>query len=205
MTKIRLLILCILLLQLELFAQTVEIAPFGGYMVPSRMNGSGGYVRFQDNAQYGGMVSIGTSPTMDIDLIYTRTDTKAELNYFNYPYQEVPLSINYIHGGFTNNFRISQTFSPFVGLNAGACVMSPKEQYDDVWFFSIGVNGGVKIYIGKRFGFRFQGQLFMPIQGSGFSFVIGSGGSGGGVSLYGTMVQFGVSGGLILRLGRVTN
>ncbi|MFC2102215.1 hypothetical protein ACFLS7_04400 [Bacteroidota bacterium] len=203
MIKIKLLFLSILFLPLGLFAQTVEITPFAGYLFPAKMNGSGGYVRFQGNAQYGGMVSIAVSRVMDIDLIYTRTDTKAEVSYFQWPYEEVPLSINYIHGGATKNFRFNKTIVPFFGANLGACLMSPKRDYNDVWFFLVGMNGGAKIYVGKRLGFKVQGQLFFPIQGSGFTFMAGTGGAGGGLSLYGTMVQFGLSGGLILRLGNV--
>lgn len=201
--KIKLLFLSLLLLPISLFAQKVEITPFGGYVFPARMNGSGGYVRFQGNAQYGGMISIAVSLVMDIDLIYTRSDTKAEINYYLWPYEEVPLSINYIHGGFTKNFRINPTISSFVGFNLGACLIAPKQEYNDVWFFSLGMNAGAKVYVGKRIGFKFQGQLFFPIQDSGFTFFAGSGGAGGGVSLYGTMVQAGLSGGLILRLGNI--
>ena len=204
MTKMKLLFLSLLLMPLGVFAQKVAITPFGGYMFPAKMNGSGGYVRFQGNAQYGGMLSIATSRVFDIDLIYTRVDTKSEVSYINVPYEEIPLSINYIHGGVTKNFRINPTISPFVGFNLGACLMSPKRDYQDVWFFSVGLNGGAKIYVGNRIGFKVQAQLFMPIQGSGFSFMVGTGGSGGGVSLYGTMVHFGLSGGLILRLGRIS-
>ena len=85
----------------------------------------------------------------------------------------------------------------------GAVLMAPKQEYHDVWFFLIGLNAGAKIYVGKRIGFKVQGQLFMPIQGSGFTMFVGGGGPSGGVSLYGTMVQAGISGGLILRLGRI--
>lgn len=52
---------------------------------------------------------------------------------------------------------------------------------------------------------RFQGDLLMPIQASGFTLFVGTGGAGGGLSLYGSMVQVGVNGGLILRLGHISN
>ena len=205
MKRFTTLLFLISLMPIFMQAQKVEISGFGGYVFPTRMNGSGGYVRFQGNAQYGGMISIATSRVFDLDLLYTRVDTKSEVSYYNVPYEEVPLSINYIHGGITKNFRINPTISPFVGFNLGACLMSPKRDYHDTWFFSLGLHGGAKIYVGNRIGFKVQAQLFMPIQGSGFSFMVGTGGAGGGVSLYGTMVQFGLSGGLILRLGRISD
>jgi len=188
-------------------AQKVELTPFGGYVFPGTMNGGYGDIRFYGNAQYGGMMSIAISRVMDVDLIYNRSDTKAQLRYFDQMigYQEVPLSINYMHLGFTKNFRISPNVSPFIGYNLGVCVFAPTEKYVDQWFFSMGLNGGAKIYFSKRVGLRLQLQAMCPIQGSGFSFFVGSGGSGGGVSVYSTLVQFGATGGLIFRLGKISN
>ena len=206
MKKLILIIAVCLVPMLMQAQRTVEIVPFGGYVFASRMSGSGGYVRFTDNAQYGGMISVGISRVVDFDFLYNRIDTKAQENLTNYPYQEVPLSINYMNVGFTKNFRINPTVSPFVGLNLGACLMAPKSgQYYDYWFFDIGLNGGAKIYFGKHFGLRLQAQAMVPIQGAGFSFMAGTGGSGASVSVYSTMIQFGFTGGLIFRLGHVAD
>ena len=113
---------------------------------------------------------------------------------------------NYMNIGFTKNFRISHTVSPFVGLNVGACLMAPKSSgYMDDWFFDIGLNAGAKIYIGKHFGIRLQAQAMTPIQSAGFSFFVGSGGSGAGMSVSSTMIQCGFTGGLIFRLGHVAD
>ena len=83
----------------------------------------------------------------------------------------------------------------------------PKEYegntYQESWFFAMGLNGGAKVYFSKRVGLRLQAQMLVPVQGSGFYLFAGTGGSGGGVSVYSTMVQFGFTGGLIFRLGNV--
>jgi hypothetical protein len=188
-------------------AQKVEVTPFGGYVFGGTMNTDNGTVRFLDNAQYGGIISIAVSRSMDIDLIYNRSDTKAVLNYYspynNYYSQEVPLSINYMHIGFTKNFRVNPHVSPFLGFNLGTCLFYPKQDYADAWFFSVGLNAGAKVYFGKRIGIRIQAQGMMPIQASGYTFFAGSGGSGGGVSMYSTLLQFGFNGGLIFRLGHI--
>jgi hypothetical protein len=207
MKKIILIIAIVTWLPFLLNAQKVEITPFGGYVFAGTMNTSNGTVRFKDNAQYGGMLSIRVSRVIDLDLIYNRSDTKAELTYLtlynNLYYQEVPLSINYMHIGFTKNFRINPHVSPFLGFNLGTCLFAPTKDYADAWFFSMGINAGAKVYFGKRLGIRLQAQGMMPIQGSGYSFFVGSGGSGGGVSLYSTLFQFGFTGGLIFRLGHI--
>jgi hypothetical protein len=192
-------------------AQTVEITPFGGYVFPGTLQAEGGDVRFLGNAQYGGMISIGVSRVMDVDLIYNRIDTKAEVNVYNwsnsYSYDEVPVSINYMLVGFTKNFRVNPTVSPFVGMTLGATLFYPKETegnvYQSSWFFAMGLNGGAKVYFSKRVGLRLQAQMLVPVQGTGFYMFAGTGGSGGGVSVYSTLVQFGFTGGLIFRLGNV--
>ncbi|MCX6247400.1 MAG: hypothetical protein NTW10_06680 [Bacteroidetes bacterium] len=192
-------------------SQSVEVTPFGGYVFPGTLNADGGDVRFLGNAQYGGMISIGVSRVMDVDLIYNRIDTKADVNIYSwnnsYNYDQVPLSINYMMIGFTKNFRVNPTVSPFIGFNLGATLFYPKEdagkQYQEAWFFAMGMNGGAKVYFSKRVGLRLQAQLLLPVQGAGFYMFAGTGGSGGGVSVYSTLVQFGFTGGLIFRLGHI--
>ncbi|MEI7897131.1 MAG: hypothetical protein WCJ26_08850 [bacterium] len=104
-----------------IIAQTVEITPFGGYVFPGTLNADGGNVHFLGNAQYGGMISIGVSRVMDVELIYNRSDTKADVNIYgwsnNSSYTQVPLSINYMLVGFTKNFRVNPVVSPFVGFD----------------------------------------------------------------------------------------
>jgi len=188
-------------------AQKVELTPFGGYVFGATLYASNSEVHINGNAQYGGMLSFAVSRVMDVDLLYNRSDTKAQITYYtsynNLSYEEVPLSINYMHVGFTKNFRINPTVSPFLGFNLGACVFAPKQDYTDQWFFSTGFNAGAKIYFGKRVGLRLQAQGMIPWQGTGFSMFVGTGGSGGSVNVYTTLFQFGFTGGLIFRLGKI--
>jgi hypothetical protein len=207
MNKLFTLFAIILFLPFFVNAQRVEITPFAGYVFGGNMYSDGGDVHFNGNAWYGGMISIAVSRVVDVDLLYNRQDTKAQVNSnYNYSYiqsGEIPLSINYMHIGFTKNFRVNPTVSPFLGFNMGACLFYPKETYTEAWFFSMGLNGGAKVYFSNRFGIRLQAQLMLPIQGAGFVMFAGSGGSGGGVSVYSTFVQFGFTGGLIFRLGHI--
>jgi hypothetical protein len=207
MKKLFTLLAVIICLPFIVKAQRVEIVPFGGYVFPGYMSTDGGEVRFLGNAWYGGMISIAISRVVDIDLLYNRQDTKAEVNSNDYYYYiqsgDVPLSINYMHVGFTKNFRVNPTVSPFIGFNLGACLFAPKEDYSDAWFFSMGMNAGAKVYFGKRFGLRLQAQLLVPAQGAGFTMFVGTGGASSGVSVYSTLIQFGFTGGLIFRLGKI--
>ena len=207
----KLLFALIIALPFAAISQTVEITPFGGYVFGSTLQANGGDVHFNGNAQYGGMINIGVSRVVDVDLIYNRIDTKAQINAYgnmnSLILDEVPISINYMMIGATKNFRVNPTVSPFIGMSLGASLFYPKESgkynYNSVWFFATGLNGGAKIYFSDRIGLRLQAQMLLPIQGAGFTMFAGTGGASGGVSVYSTMVQFGFTGGLIFRLGKV--
>ncbi|MDD4553546.1 MAG: hypothetical protein PHP04_05040 [Bacteroidales bacterium] len=184
-------------------AQRVEITPFGGYVFPARWNASNGSLYFYGNAQYGGILDIGMSRVVDIELMYNRIDTKASSEAIGYPYDDVPLSENYYMVGVTKNFRVNPTVSPFLGMSLGGLYLAPKtSQYYSYWFFAMGVNGGAKIYFNKFVGIRLQAQLLMPVQSGGFSFYYGTGGGGSTVYLNSTLFDFGFTGGLIFRIGR---
>ena len=208
MKKIIIFLAVLICLPFMMYAQSVEITPFGGYVFGGTLHGDYGEVHIDDNAQYGGMISVAVSRVIDLDLIYNRSDTKAQVNYYDIggyvqPSLEIPLSINYIQIGFTKNFRVNPTVSPFFGFNLGACDFAPKEDYSDAWFFSVGMNAGAKIYFAKRIGLRLQAQGYIPVQGTAFSMFVGTGGSSAGVSVYSTLFQFGFTGGLIFRLGKI--
>ena len=189
-------------------SQNIEVTPFGGYVFGGTMHGDYGDVHIDDNAQYGGMISFAVSKVVDVDLIYNRSDTKAQVNYYNpggytNPSLEIPLSINYMQIGFTKNFRVNPKVSPFLGFNIGACDFAPKEEYSDAWFCPVGMNAGPKVYFSNQVGLRLQAQGYIPVQGTAFSMFVGTGGSSAGVSVYSTLFQFGFTGGLIFRLGKI--
>jgi len=196
--------LALILAPAILRAQHLEITPFGGYVFPVTWNASSGSIYFQGNAQYGGMINIGVSRVIDVDLIYNRIDTKANPSILGYPTNEIPLSINYMMVGFTKNFRVNNVVSPFLGLNLGACLLYPKSsEYYSYWFFAAGIDGGVKLYFSKYIGLRLQAQLMMPVQGQGFYFYYGTGGGGSGVTFSAPLVDFGFTSGLIFRIGHI--
>ncbi len=204
MKKLIIVMAVVLMLPFMAKTQTVEITPFGGYVFGSTWNGNGGSVYIAGNAQYGGQISVGISRAVDVDIIYNRSDTKAQFSGYNFSLLESPVSVNYMQIGFTKNFRVNPVVSPYFGMNIGTVLFYPKEgQFNDAWFFSAGINGGAKIYFSKRVGIKLQAQMYLPIQGAGFTMYFGGGGPSTGVSLYSTMVQFGFTGGLVFRLGRV--
>jgi hypothetical protein len=200
-----LIILCLLSAnQVFVMAQHFEITGFGGYVFPSTWYASYGNLHYQGSAQYGGMLSLGASRVMDFDFIYNRIDTKVNVTGSYYD-DNVPVSMNYWMLGGTKNFRVNPVISPFIGLNLGGCVMSPKstDTYDygnyNYWFFAMGFDAGLKVYINKVIGLRLQGQILMPVQSGGFYFS----GAGSSVYLTSTLVEGGFTGGIIFRIGEI--
>jgi hypothetical protein len=204
MKKLIILILALSAIQMSTIAQKVELTAFGGYVFPGTWYGSNTSVYLKGGGQYGGQFSFAISRVVDIDLIYNRSDINIEATTYGYNYLETPISINYMQVGFTKNFRVNPTVSPYLGMNIGTVLFYPKEgQYNDTWFFSAGIIGGAKIYFSERIGLKLQAQMYLPVQGAGFTMYFGSGGGGTGVTMYSTLVQFGFTGGLVFRLGRI--
>ena len=203
MKKLFLLFLLLLSCQVFVQAQSIEITPFGGYVFPARWYTSYGSLYFNGNAQYGGMFSLGVSRVMDVDFIYNRIDTKVSPEVNGYTLDDVDVSQNYYMIGFTKNFRVNEVASPFVGFNLGGMYLAPKtSDYYSYWFFSMGLDAGVKLYLGKHIGFRLQAQMMMPVQSGGFYFYYGTGGGGGNMYVTSTLIDFGFTGGLIFRIGK---
>lgn len=203
MKKLFLLFLLLFTIHALGYSQKFEITPFGGYVFPARWSGPNGSVYFNGNAQYGGMLSLGISPSVDVDFIYNRIDTKASPDVLGYSFEEFSLSENYYMLGITKNFRVSQMASPFIGFNMGGVYFAPKSsEYYSYWFFAMGIDAGVKVYFSKVIGLRLQAQLMMPVQYGGFSFYYGSTGGGSAVYVNSTMLDFGFTGGLIFRIGQ---
>jgi hypothetical protein len=203
MKRILLSLLIVAGISLTTFAQGIEITPFGGYVFPTRWNAYNGSLYFNGAAQYGGYVSVGVNPVMDVSFMYNRIDTKAEPEIYGIRTSGVSLSENYYMIGFTQNFRVKPNISPFASLNLGGVYYAPKESgYYSYWFFAMGLDAGAKIYFNDVIGLRLQAQLMMPVQSGGLSFYYGSGGGGSSVNLQSTMVNFGFTGGLIFRINK---
>ncbi len=187
-------------------SQTVELTGFGGYVLPARWNAYNGSLYFYGNAMYGGSINLGVSRVLDVGFSYTRIDTEVSPESFGslYYFDNIPVSQNYYMLGFTKNFRVNDKVSPYLRFNLGGVYLSPKEsQYYSYWFFAMGADGGVKVYFAERVGLMAQMSLLMPVQYGGFYFYGGTGGSGAGVSMSGTLVDFGFTGGLLFRIGKL--
>jgi hypothetical protein len=195
------------------YSQVVEIAPLAGYTFADRFDLYGGYGRVGDGFTYGGTLAVKFSKYSALELLYTRQDAIGEfyaLDYYTgviYEDSNVPLSVNYFEiGGLAlRPVGAEERIEPFLGVEVGAALIAPKEDFNDVWKFAAGVKAGMKIWFSDALGIYFQGNLQMPMQFAGVGIFGGSTGLTTGVTTTTTITQFGFSGGLVFRMGEIKN
>ena len=188
-----------------------ELSVFYGYGFASRLPVYDGYLRFTDAPIYGGGIGIPLPMKQDVhlELSYLRQDTKVEthLGYYYGNPNRYPSSLNVAFNyfqlkGIHNIIRTEdQRAVPYIGLGIGALWFENKEEsYADYVRFSFSITGGAKIRLNDHFGLRLEGLLNAPVQGAGLYLGVGSNGVSSGVSTSSSIVQFGLSSGLIFYL-----
>ncbi|PLX09739.1 MAG: hypothetical protein C0598_11675 [Marinilabiliales bacterium] len=210
MKKIKLLIIA-LGISFSAFSQ-IELAATAGYMFGGSIDYYEGKMKIYDNMSYGGSLILPVKEIVDLEINYTRMDSRARFTAYRPGYNNVDinhLNVNYLQIGTLKTLNINNDMvRPFGSFSLGAAWFQVKDDVysiDDVWQFSITAGLGAKVYISERVGLIFRGRFMLPINftGVGFYYGIGGGGSGGGLSLnsYAQMVQIDLSGGLVIRLG----
>ena len=210
MKKIKLLIIA-LGISFSAFSQ-IELAATAGYMFGGSIDYYEGKMKIYDNMSYGGSLILPVKEIVDLEINYTRMDSRARFTAYRPGYNNVDinhLNVNYLQIGTLITLNINNYMvRPFGSFSLGAAWFQVKDDVysiDDVWQFSITAGLGAKVYISERVVLIFRGRFMLPINftGVGFYYGIGGGGSGGGLSLnsYAQMVQIDLSGGLVIRLG----
>ena len=189
-----------------LFSQGVQIVPFAGYMFGGSVKYTQGKLNLKDGMDYGVSILVPVQPLIDIELNYTRMDSKASFRgYSGYPlypdYEISNLSSNYFQiGGISKFYKSDSKATPFGSFSLGATWFSSPD-IDDVWKFSATVGLGVKVMFSDRVGIMLRGRLMMPMTFAGAGFYFGTGGSGLTMSSYIAPLQGDFNGGLIIKLG----
>lgn len=183
----------------------VELTPSAGYFWGGKVNFYEGVLYMSDAATYGIAVSAPVAPGKFIEMNYSYTANSAEFRpYVGFDYVDgfdEALKTHYWMLGSYQQIKTGGKAEPYIGLNLGASIFNLDYQNaSNLWRFSLGVAGGVKIYMSDKVGLRLQGRLLMPMYFSGFGFYGGSGGSG--MSMYAGVIAFqgDVSAGLIFRI-----
>ncbi len=199
--------------QPNIYAQKFEITPYYGYQLNGKVVGYYGDLNLRDAAMYGGSLDITVQKGLQLELFYSRSDTRADYIEFRGPtYKLTDVSVNYFQIGVVRHAMKKDNVVLYGVGSLGATLLSPSGQpydetpetyyFEDYWLFSLTFGGGAKIFLSDRVGIRLEGRFMVPITWAGGGFMIGTGGSGlylGGGS---AILQAGLSAGLIVALGK---
>ena len=201
------------ILNSNMLAQKIEITPFYGYQLNGKVIGYEGDLNIRDAASYGAMIDITVQRGMQVELYYSRSDTRGDFVAFRGPtYKLTDLSVNYFQLGFSRTVKKVKNVSLYGIGSLGASLFAPSGQaynetprtyyFEDWWLFSITAGGGAKVWLSEKVGLRFEGRVMMPITWAGGGFMVGTGGSGFYLGGGSAILQASMSAGIIIALGK---
>ncbi len=148
---------------------TVEISPFAGYLFGGEFDrGTTSLFDFDvdadDDATYGIRVGYNLTENFQIEFQASRTDTEfvTEDDELFGPSEHTlgDLTIDYYMGYATFNFGHGRAV-PYVTLGAGVARLDPdvpNTHANSDTRFTSSLGAGVKIFVNRHFGFRFDGR-----------------------------------------------
>jgi len=213
--KLMLVSISILLFTSGVYAQKLEITPFGGYFFAGKLTVPKGDLNFKNGGNYGVAIGLNIQPQLGVEFTFNRLDTRLVLKDWrtNVSTDLFDISVNYFHLGAVYEATKIEGGIVFTTFSLGATLFSPAAttmqdpddpsiiyNIEDDWRFSIGLGAGIKKYISEKIGLRLQIRLLMPIYWGSAGLYFGTGGSGLGISAGTALIQGDATIGLIFRL-----
>ena len=147
-------------------AQTVELTAFGGLAFGGELIATPGYesVPLQAGLLYGGAVNVEFLPRWRFEALVMREESKVPgPAYGTY----VDVDVDRYMGGILSQERLSQRFDIFGEFMLGATRYVPAGYESELWF-TLGAAAGVKTYVTRNVGFRFEARgYYTPVVISG--------------------------------------
>ena len=141
------------------------------------------------------------------ELSYYRMDTQAPIRGYGTLNRErtLDVGVNYIMlGGMRYLTVANDKIEPYAGLLVGMAIFNNKDPKDteesSATKFAWGARLGTNIWLSDRVGLKLQAYVLSAVQGAGGGLYFGTGGAGAGVSTYSTLYQFGLGGGLAIKV-----
>jgi hypothetical protein len=180
-----------------------ELTPFIGYQFGGGVSLVNGDLKLDADMDYGLILDYTVRPGGQVELSYTRSDTRLKFQPFVGTTESIPATVHYFQiGGL--GYATKGRAQPFASFTLGATYFQPKEDrlgsisVSDEWRFSMKLGLGVKTFMNERFGLRLAGHLYGTFLDSGGGFWCG-GGSGCGLGLFGTgILQADVQAGAVI-------
>lgn len=187
----------------------LELTPFAGYLWSTHVSTTDGYLATLGAPELGGALDLALDPTSQVELlyVYAKAQTRFVSQYVPFPSSGwFDVRYQYFQVGGTASFPRGD-LEPFVAGGIGAVWITPADaaldgggtaDLSDTWLLAFSLGGGLKWFVSRTIGLRFQARLFLPVQLSSGAFYAGSGGAAFTVSGGVPLVQGDLSLGLIV-------
>ena len=155
-------------------AQTVELTAFGGLAFGGELIATPGYesVPLQAGLLYGGAVNVEFLPRWRFEALFMREESKVPGPVHG---TYVDVDVDRYMGGILSQERLSQRFDIFGEFMLGATRYVPAGYESELWF-TLGAAAGVKTYVTRNVGFRFEARgYYTPVVISGATVCGGNG------------------------------
>ncbi|PQB05586.1 hypothetical protein BST85_12270 [Aureitalea marina] len=192
-------------------AQSIEITPSYGIQFGSKLNYGVNYLKISDGDQYGVNVGYEVDYGTLVEASWIHHDAELSIKdiYIAPTERKVAdLSADWIQIG-VMRYLNDAPVKPFVGGALGLVILAPSNENSEIvnrslsnsTEFAFSFKAGLNIMFSEVVGLNLQGNLLFPVSWGGVYVAGGPGGIGGGVSVSGTTIIGGFSGGLVFRLG----
>ena len=162
--------------------------------------------KIKGGLQWGGGLEYKPADEMGVELIYFRQDTEVPVQfYLDGPRNRtLDLGLKYILLSGNRYFKPGGKIDPYASLMFGMAIYKNKSpetgEPTSATKFAWGARLGTNIWVSEKVGLKIQAQILSSVQSLGGGFYLGTGGAGAGVSTYSTLYQFGLGGGLVLKV-----
>lgn len=197
-------------------AQELRINTYAGYIFKDKIdsyysNTSYFEGQIQDGLRWGAGIEYHIPNRGAVEIQYLRQDTNAPTIYqdggiFGGQIQntDFDLAINWLMLNGTRYFPVNEIVEPFAGAGFGMGIFNVSNpdtgSERSGTKFAWNIRGGSNFWVADNVAIRVQASLFSATQAVGGGLYFGTGGAGGGLSSYSSMYQFGLEGGLVVRL-----
>jgi hypothetical protein len=215
MKKVLFVIVCFI--SLNATAQGVKINGYTNYVFDDRVDSYFDNTSYFDGVIKGGFqwgvgLQYNFKEFYGLEITYYNQSTSANADY------QVPgtvavkngdfdVSLNWIMLNGVREFRKpGGKFEAFGGMGLGVALINTENKKTgnsaNSTNFAWQLRGGGNIWVTEKVAIKLNAQLQSAVQSVGGGFYIGTGGSGAGVSSFSSLLQFGLGGGLVFKLGQ---
>jgi opacity protein-like surface antigen len=146
----------------------VELTPYAAYRFGGEIDEDDDYFRdfdetdIEESGAYGVTLDVPLNGGFSLELLVSRQESEAQIDegLFEPSVELGDIDVTYGHVGILYEWRLGHLV-PFVVGSAGGTLLEPSfPGADDETRFSLGLGGGVKVFLSEHVGLRFEGRGF---------------------------------------------